>query len=81
MVGLFEGSGVMKIEIEGETPDQRSLFRLTVNGRLIAQSLTVAQAHFLVGEIFEKALLPGKKTPQAGHRQTGTIVRINPRVA
>ena len=81
MVGLFGGSGAMKIEIEGETPDQRSLFRLTVNGRLIAQSLTAAQVHLLVGEIFERALLPGKKTPQASHRQTATIVSINPRAA
>jgi hypothetical protein len=79
MVGLFEGNGLMKIEIEGETPDQRSLFRLTVNGRLIAQSLTAAQAHLLVGEIFEKALLPSEKAAKPG--QTATIVRINPRIA
>jgi hypothetical protein len=81
MARLFEGSGVMKIEIEGETPDEWSMFRLTLNGKLIAESLTAAQAHLLVGEIFEKALLPGKKTLQASPHQTATIVKINPRVA
>jgi len=55
------------------------LFRLTLNGRLIAETLTAAQAHLLVGEIVEKALLPRK--PQASREQTSTIVRITPRAA
>jgi hypothetical protein len=79
MVGLSEGVAGMKIEIEGDTADDWSMFRLTLNGRLIAETLTAAQAHLLVGEIFEKALLPRK--PQASREQTSTIVRITPRAA
>jgi hypothetical protein len=42
---------------------------------LIAQSLTAVQAHLLVGDIFEKTLLPGEKAAKRG--QTATIVKIN----
>jgi hypothetical protein len=64
----------MKIEIEGETPDERSLRRLTLNGRLIAQSLTATQVHLLIGEIFEKALLPDETLRR---RQIATILKFN----
>jgi hypothetical protein len=65
----------MKVEIEGETPDEGSLFRLTLKGRSIAQSLAAAQAHLLVGEIFEKALLPDETALR--RRQMATILKLN----
>jgi hypothetical protein len=49
----------MRIVIEPETPgDSRSLFRLLVGEKLIAEGLTAAQAHILIGDILEKMTLP-----------------------
>lgn len=49
----------MRITIENqEQYDPSSLFRVTLNDRLISENLTAAQAHILVGDIFEKALGP-----------------------
>jgi hypothetical protein len=49
----------MKIVIEPETPgDSRSLFRLLVGEKVVAEGLTAAQAHILIGDILEKMALP-----------------------
>jgi hypothetical protein len=52
----------VKIEIESEADDERSMFRLTLNGKLISDRLTAVQTHLLVGEIFEMAVFPNKRT-------------------
>jgi hypothetical protein len=49
----------MRIVIEPETPgDSRSFFRLLVGEKVIAEGLTAAQAHILIGDILEKMTLP-----------------------
>jgi hypothetical protein len=51
--------------IEPETPgDSRSLFRLLVGEKVIAEGLTAAQAHIFIGDILEKMTL-SKKTHAA----------------
>ncbi len=59
----------MRIVIENEVEgDVSSLFRVTLNGKAIADGLTAVQAHLLIGDIFETALNPageGKRTPGA----------------
>lgn len=48
--------------IEAETPgDSATNFRLSIDGKAVANSLTVVQAHLLVGEILEKIVLPKKR--------------------
>ena len=50
---------VRQIVIELETPgDSRKMFRLRVDASLIANDLTAAQAHVLVGELLERIALP-----------------------
>ena len=50
---------VRQIVIELETPgDSRTMFRLRVDGSVIADDLTAAQAHVLVGEVLERITLP-----------------------
>jgi len=50
---------VRQIVIELETPgDSRTMFRLLIDNNLIAEGLTAAQAHILVGEILERIVLP-----------------------
>ena len=50
---------VRQIAIELETPgDSRTMFRLRIDGAPIADDLTAAQAHVLVGEILERITLP-----------------------
>ena len=45
--------------VEAETPgDSRTMFRLRIDANLIAEDLTTAQAHLLVGEILERIALP-----------------------
>jgi hypothetical protein len=57
----------MRIVIEPETSgDSRSLFRLLVGEKVIAEGLTAAQAHILIGDILEKMTLP-KDTHAAPH--------------
>ena len=53
------GPMVRQITIELETPgDSRTMFRLRIDGSLIADDLPAAQAHLLVGEILERITLP-----------------------
>ncbi len=48
-----------QIVVEAETPgDSRTMFRLRIDANLIAEDLTTAQAHLLVGEILERFALP-----------------------
>lgn len=49
----------MKIVIEPEAPgDSRTMFRLLVGEKLVAEGMTAAQTHVLVGDILEKLALP-----------------------
>ena len=48
----------MRIVIEPEVPgDSRSLFRLLVGEKVVAEGMTAAQIHILVGDILEKGAL------------------------
>ena len=61
----------MRIVIEPETPgDSGSLFRLLVGEKVIAEGLTAAQAHILIGDILEKMTLP-KETHAAKEKAAG----------
>jgi hypothetical protein len=54
----------MRIVIEPETSgDFRSLFRLSVGGKLVAEGMTAAQIHILVGDVLEQMTL--QKKPKA----------------
>ena len=56
----------MQIIIENHDPsDLRSLFRVIVDGRPAASNLTAAQAHLLVGVIFEQTLGPKRRADQS----------------
>ncbi len=48
-----------QIVIEAETAgDSRTMFRLRIDANVIAEGLTAAQAHLLVGEILDRFTLP-----------------------
>jgi hypothetical protein len=49
-----------------DTEDINSLFRVTVNGRPVADGFTAAQTHLLVGEIFERAFARNRRYASAG---------------
>jgi hypothetical protein len=56
----------MQIIIENHDPsDSRSLLRVIVDGRPAASNLTAAQAHLLVGDIFEQTLGPKRRPDQS----------------
>jgi hypothetical protein len=53
----------MRITIELEAPgDARTMFRMLVGEKLVAEGLTAAQAHVLVGDILEKLALPNGRS-------------------
>ena len=53
------GPMVRQIVIELEAPgDSRTMFRLRIDESLVADDLTAAQAHVLIGEIFERITFP-----------------------
>ncbi|MBV8439118.1 MAG: hypothetical protein JO312_00910 [Hyphomicrobiales bacterium] len=55
---------IEQIILETETPgDSRTMFRLRLDDRVIAEGLTAVQAHILVGEILDRI-----STPRAGGR-------------
>jgi hypothetical protein len=59
----IEGSaGLVMIEriiIELETPgDSRTMFRVRMDDQMIAQNLTAAQAHLIVGEVLDRITIP-----------------------
>ncbi len=48
-----------QIVVETETVgDSRTMFRLRIDSNVIAEGLTAAQAHLLVGEILDRFTLP-----------------------
>jgi hypothetical protein len=48
-----------QIVVEAETVgDSRTMFRLRIDATVIAEGLTAAQAHLLVGEILDRFTLP-----------------------
>ena len=50
----------MRIIIDMEVPDDhRSLFRVLIGDKLIAETLTAVQSHLLVGDILERLVLRG----------------------
>jgi hypothetical protein len=59
----------LKIIIESEAPnDPAALFMIILNGKLVAEHLTVAQVQLIVADIMERAVL-GKRSgakPQVG---------------
>jgi hypothetical protein len=40
--------------------DSRTMFRLRINGNVVGENLTAAQAHLLVGDVLERIVLPNK---------------------
>ena len=48
-----------QIVVEAETiGNSRTMFRLRIDAKVIAEGLTAAQAHLLVGEILDRFTLP-----------------------
>jgi hypothetical protein len=48
-----------QIKIEVETPgDSRTMFGLRIDANVIAERLTAAQTHLLIGEILDRIALP-----------------------
>ena len=67
---------IRQIMIEAERPDDaQSMFRLSIDANLIAKGVTVAQAHYLVGEVLGGFGLP--RHPGGGdvRRSTGRQIR------
>lgn len=66
---------VGRILVELETPgDSRSLFRLRIDDSLVADGLTAAQAHILVGEVLDRITLPRRKrVPQSAEPQRPVV--------
>jgi hypothetical protein len=57
----------MRITIEPEAPgDSRALFRLLVGEKVVAEGMTAAQIHILVGDILEKMTLQGTQDERRG---------------
>jgi hypothetical protein len=51
-----------QIVVEAETiGDSRTMFRLRIDANVIAEGLTAAQAHLLVGEILDRFTLPKRE--------------------
>jgi hypothetical protein len=47
------------ISVEAELAgDSRTMFRLRINGTVVGERLTAAQAHLLVGDALERIVLP-----------------------
>jgi hypothetical protein len=56
---VAEGEMLRQIVVETETAgDSRTMFRLHIDSNVIAEGLTAAQAHLLVGEILDRFTLP-----------------------
>jgi hypothetical protein len=50
---------IRQIVIEAEpADDSQPVFRLSINANLIAKGVTVAQAHYLVGEVLGRSAIP-----------------------
>jgi hypothetical protein len=71
----------MRIVIELESPgDSRTMFRLLIDEKLIADGMTAAQTHILIGDILERLALPNKREsdiqPSTRANATGPGVRL-----
>jgi hypothetical protein len=55
----------VKIIIETETPDERAMFRVLVDDKLIGEGLTAAQSQLVAAEVIERLVLPRKKPRSA----------------
>ena len=63
----------MQLVVEAEhAGNPRSLFRVTLNGKVIASALTSAQAHLIVGDALEAFVMPSDRR---GHEQLTEAVR------
>jgi hypothetical protein len=72
-----KGLMVRQITIELETPgDSRTMFRLRIDGSFIADDLTAAQAHILVGEILERITLPKSSAEGSPTTASDAAVRV-----
>jgi hypothetical protein len=57
----------VQLVLEAEEPgNSRSLFRVTLNGKVIASALTAAQAHLIVGDALEAFVMPGARRRHVG---------------
>jgi hypothetical protein len=60
------------IAIESESPgDSRTLFRFWNDDNVVAENLTAAQAHILVGKVLERVALPNKTRIRAQQKASG----------
>ena len=51
-----------RISVELETPgDSRTMFRLRIDEKVVADGLTAAQAHILLGEALDRITLPRRR--------------------
>lgn len=58
-VGIRAMEEAMSIVVQAETPgDSRTMFRVLVNDKIVAEDLTAVQAHLIVGECLERIALP-----------------------
>ena len=51
--------------------NSRSLFRVTLNGKVIASALTAAQAHLIVGDALEAFVMPNSRRRHEEVTETG----------
>jgi hypothetical protein len=59
-----------RILVELETPgDSRTMFRLRIDDKVVADGLTAVQAHLLVGEILDRVTLPRRRRPAERHEE------------
>jgi hypothetical protein len=50
---------IKRIVIETETPgDSRTMFRVRMDNLILAEALTAAQAHLIVGEVLDRITIP-----------------------
>lgn len=58
----------MKIIIETETPDDRAMFRVLLDDKLVGEGLTAIQAQIVAAEVIERLVLPRIRPKQANLR-------------
>lgn len=57
------------IVIQSETPgDSMTMFRVVIGERVIAERLTAAQVHILIGDILERLVHPAGSAPSSKAR-------------
>ena len=59
-----------RISVELETPgDSRTMFRLRIDDKVVANGLTAVQAHLLVGEVLDRITLPRRRSSASAAAQ------------